>query len=114
LLAACNGHPFAKIAWPHYVLHDAANTIKALRQSLATPAPVEYEFVGEGIRPPVQFQRQSGYHWRKHVHNGVKLAHWQMGSSMWQMHNPDQFRDALDLHERGWTYLKPLETPHVD
>lgn len=32
LLAACNGHPYAKIRWPHRLLHDAAKVIKGLRE----------------------------------------------------------------------------------
>jgi len=32
---ACIGHPFAKIAWPHRVLHDAAQEIEALRAQVA-------------------------------------------------------------------------------
>jgi hypothetical protein len=35
LRAACIGHPDAKIAWPHRLLHDAADTIEAL--ALAEP-----------------------------------------------------------------------------
>jgi len=31
LLAACDGHPFAKIPWPHHLLHDAVAEITALR-----------------------------------------------------------------------------------
>lgn len=30
LRAACNGHPHAKIPWPHRVLHDGADTIDDL------------------------------------------------------------------------------------
>jgi hypothetical protein len=30
LREACNGHPHAKIAWPHRVLHEAADTIARL------------------------------------------------------------------------------------
>jgi hypothetical protein len=32
LRQACNGHPAAKIPWPHRVLHEAAATIEALRK----------------------------------------------------------------------------------
>ena len=32
LLEACNGHPHAKIKWPHRVLHDAVNAIIELRK----------------------------------------------------------------------------------
>ena len=28
---ACNGHPHAKIAWPHRLLHDAVAEIERLR-----------------------------------------------------------------------------------
>lgn len=31
LRAACNGHPHAKIPWPHRVLHEAADEIERLR-----------------------------------------------------------------------------------
>ena len=30
LRAACVGHPYAKIAWPHYILHEAADHILKL------------------------------------------------------------------------------------
>lgn len=32
---ACVGHPHAKIAWPHNLLHDAATEITRLREQLA-------------------------------------------------------------------------------
>lgn len=35
LLTACNGHPHANIAWPHYLLHDAVEEIKQLRSNVA-------------------------------------------------------------------------------
>jgi hypothetical protein len=35
LLGACNGHPYAKIPWPHRVLHNAVNEILRLRRALA-------------------------------------------------------------------------------
>lgn len=35
LRQACKGHPHAKIAWPHRLLHEAADTIKALKQRIA-------------------------------------------------------------------------------
>lgn len=35
LEAHCNGHPNAKIPWPHRVLHDAISEIKRLRAELA-------------------------------------------------------------------------------
>lgn len=31
LMSACNGHPYAKIAWPHRILHESADEIIALR-----------------------------------------------------------------------------------
>jgi hypothetical protein len=31
LLNACNGHPDAKIAWPHRLLHDAVDEVERLR-----------------------------------------------------------------------------------
>ena len=34
LRKACNGHPHAKIAWPHRVLHEAADRIEALEQAV--------------------------------------------------------------------------------
>ena len=34
LLAACDGHPHAKIAWPHRILHEAAEEILRLRAEL--------------------------------------------------------------------------------
>jgi hypothetical protein len=37
LKAACVGHPHAKIAWPHRLLHDAIAEIKALRTALSQP-----------------------------------------------------------------------------
>ncbi len=33
LRAACNGHPNAKIPWPHRVLHEAADEIERLRRA---------------------------------------------------------------------------------
>jgi len=30
LREACNGHPYAKIAWPHRILHEAADAISSL------------------------------------------------------------------------------------
>lgn len=35
LLAACDGHPHAKIKWPHRLLHDAADEIIKLRKKLS-------------------------------------------------------------------------------
>ena len=35
LRAACNGHPHAKIAWPHRILHEAADRIEALERELS-------------------------------------------------------------------------------
>lgn len=32
LRKACNGHPHAKVPWPHRLLHEAANSIEALKQ----------------------------------------------------------------------------------
>jgi hypothetical protein len=34
LRSACNGHPFAKIEWPHRVLHEAADEIERLQSEL--------------------------------------------------------------------------------
>jgi hypothetical protein len=34
LMAASVGHPFAKIPWPHRVLHEAADEITKLRAAL--------------------------------------------------------------------------------
>lgn len=34
LRSACNGHPHAKIPWPHRVLHEAADRIAALEAAL--------------------------------------------------------------------------------
>lgn len=34
LRAACNGHPHAKIPWPHRVLHEGADEIERLREAL--------------------------------------------------------------------------------
>ena len=31
LREACNGHPSAKIKWPHRLLHDAADAIEQLK-----------------------------------------------------------------------------------
>lgn len=33
LRAACTGHPFAKIEWPHRLLHEAADTLAAMGTS---------------------------------------------------------------------------------
>lgn len=35
LLAACDGHPHARIPWPHRLLHDAENEIGKLEDALA-------------------------------------------------------------------------------
>ncbi len=34
LREACNGHPHAKIPWPHHLLHDAVAEIEQLRAAL--------------------------------------------------------------------------------
>lgn len=34
LKAHCNGHPHAKVPWPHRILHEAADEIERLRQAL--------------------------------------------------------------------------------
>lgn len=34
LAEACHGHPFARIPWPHYVLHEAIAEIRQLRADL--------------------------------------------------------------------------------
>lgn len=35
LLAACDGHPYARIPWPHRVLHEAREAIEKLRKDNA-------------------------------------------------------------------------------
>lgn len=34
LRGACDGHPYAKIEWPHRILHEAADEIGKLREEL--------------------------------------------------------------------------------
>ena len=34
LLEACNGYPFAKIPWPHRILHEAVEEIQTLRAEI--------------------------------------------------------------------------------
>lgn len=41
LKAACVGHPNAKIAWPHRLLHDAIAEIERLRPASVVPADVQ-------------------------------------------------------------------------
>ena len=42
LAAACDGHPFARIPWPHYLLHAAIAEIRQLRADLkAAQQPLE-------------------------------------------------------------------------
>ena len=36
LKAACVGHPHARIAWPHRLLHDAIEEIESLRKAVQT------------------------------------------------------------------------------
>jgi len=36
LRQACSGHPVAKIAWPHRILHEAADAIERLQKELET------------------------------------------------------------------------------
>jgi hypothetical protein len=31
LMKACNGHPYAKITWPHTILHEAKDRLEALQ-----------------------------------------------------------------------------------
>lgn len=40
---ACNGHPHAKIPWPHRLLHDARDEIERLRFECLV-----WEYVAEG------------------------------------------------------------------
>lgn len=47
LYAACNGHPHAKIAWPHRLLHDAVKEIETLRANAETRPSVS-----AGSAPP--------------------------------------------------------------
>lgn len=44
LRAACNGHPAAKIPWPHRLLHEAADEIDRLNALVK-----EYDPYGRGI-----------------------------------------------------------------
>lgn len=46
LRAECNGHPHAKIKWPHRILHEAADEIDRL-----TSAPERARKAVEGMRP---------------------------------------------------------------
>lgn len=46
LREACNGHPHAKIAWPHRVLHEAATALAAL--------VVERDGLREALKPFVE------------------------------------------------------------
>ena len=43
LRAACNGHPHAKIGWPHRLLHDAADRIEEMSMLLGEA----YQVVGQ-------------------------------------------------------------------
>ena len=38
---ACVGHPYAKIPWPHRLLHDAIAEIEKLRKDLCTQSAVK-------------------------------------------------------------------------
>lgn len=40
LRAACNGHPDAKVPWPHRVLHEGADTIDELVAALKDVLPI--------------------------------------------------------------------------
>lgn len=60
LLAACNGREHVKIAWPHRILHEAADTIRqqaalieagAERERVMREA-LEYILEGHGLNPP--------------------------------------------------------------
>ena len=35
LRQACNGHPYAKIPWPHRLLHEAADEIERLQTAIS-------------------------------------------------------------------------------
>lgn len=56
LMFACNGHPAAKIEWPHRVLHDAADEISALRTraEAAEKRCAELEAALEEMRPHIE------------------------------------------------------------
>lgn len=45
LRAACDGHPHAKIPWPHRVLREAADRIEALERALQD---IEFHVTGGG------------------------------------------------------------------
>ena len=44
LKAACSGHPYARISWPHRLLHDAIAEIEALRARQAKAKAQEGSF----------------------------------------------------------------------
>lgn len=44
LRAACNGHPHAKIEWPHRILHEAADALEAAEKALANIIKADAEF----------------------------------------------------------------------
>jgi hypothetical protein len=54
LRKACFGHPAARIPWPHYILHEAADRIVALeaenarlREALTPSAATKASYIGE-------------------------------------------------------------------
>lgn len=49
LRAACVGHPFAKIPWPHRILHDAAALITSL-EARAETAERERDMAADNLR----------------------------------------------------------------
>lgn len=53
LRKACNGHPHAKVPWPHRVLHEGADTIDAL--VAACRAFVERFDSGQGRRADTDY-----------------------------------------------------------
>ena len=55
----CNGHPYAKVAWPHYILHEAADTIEALRAERDALA-AEANFIIESIPGYVRVREGGG------------------------------------------------------
>ena len=70
LKAACDGHPAAKVAWPHRLLHDAIEALEAHRKA---------ESMG-GWRPVtdvpldtwVLVLDEDEYHVARKIDNGVK------------------------------------------
>ena len=50
LRAACNGHPHTTIAWPHRVLHEAADELTALTAKVALLTEALRPFASEAAR----------------------------------------------------------------